>query len=107
MYWVKRTWIDGDQAPVSSDMVALQFTYNEGDVVAGTYSVEGAAPVTADLLVVEAGALQVFDASTGSILVDEVENGGIASGTFDLGFDEGSISGSFEVEYCNNLKTKD
>lgn len=107
MSWVKRTWVGGDEAPVSADVTALQFTYNEGDVVTGTYSVEGAAPVKADLLVVEAGALQVFDARTGALVLEDLEDEGIATGSFDLGFDDGTLSGSFEAEYCNNLKTKD
>ena len=60
----------------------------------------------ADLLVVSGGALSVFDARTGAVVVDEVEEEGITSGSFDLGFDDGTLSGSFEMEYCNNLKTK-
>ena len=107
MYWVKRSMVNGDEAPVDKDLVALQFTYNEGDVIAGTYSVEGAATVIADLLVIEGGALQVFDARTGALVVDEIEEEGFATGSFDLGFDDGTLSGSFDIEFCNNMKTKD
>jgi hypothetical protein len=108
MAWVKRgaNFETGGAPPTDSDMTALLFTYEDTDVVAGSFSVEGDAPIDARLLVVSNGALTVYKARTGALDVDSVEAEEHAVGSFELGFDEGSLSGEFEVEWCNNLKSR-
>jgi hypothetical protein len=40
------------------------------------------------------------DASSGQAVIERIEAGGIASGTFQLAFGADSLEGSFEAEYC-------
>lgn len=106
MSWVRKGFVDGDTVELSRDLRALQFTYNEGDVVEGTYSVEGNAPVAARFLSITAGAVDASVGRTGSLLVSDITGQDHLVGSFQIGFDEGNLTGDFEVENCNNLKSK-
>ena len=109
MAWVKRgpTYENGGPAPTDYDMTALLFTFEATDVVSTNTNLEGDAPVDARLLVVEGDTLTVFKARTGTLVVDSVEEEGMALGNFDIGFqDYWQLSGDFEIEWCNNLKAK-
>ena len=109
MYWVQRgpTFNNGGDAPTDKDMRALLFTYVAAGVVAGDYDLEGEAPVDARVLDVVDGALTVYEATTGNLVVDDVKDKGQAAGNFSLGFDDGSLEGDFRVDWCNNMKSKD
>lgn len=109
MYWVKRgpTFETGVEPPVEDDIVALLFTFEDSDVTEGNVSLEGDAPVDGRLLVIQDGAMTVYRAETGSLTIDEFTKKDAAVGSFDVGFDDGSMSGDFEVDWCTNMKTKD
>ena len=108
MSWVQRgpTYENGGTAPTDSDMVALLFTFEATDVVETNASLEGDAPVDARVLTVEGDALTVYKAREGTLIVDSLEDEGVATGSFALGFEDGSLNGEFEIEWCNNLKAK-
>jgi hypothetical protein len=72
-----------------------------GDVVLG-----GTSPVDARLLVVKNEALTVYRADDGNIDVTEVSEDDGAIGSFTTVFDEGSLEGDFQVDWCTNLKSK-
>ena len=108
MAWVKRgtNFRDGDEAPLDDDIVALLFTYEADEVVAQNTSLEGDAPVDARLLVTRDGGLAVYKATSGELDVSEITKKDDVVGSFDIGFDDGNLSGDFQLEWCNNLKTK-
>lgn len=113
MAWVKRgptyeTGMSEDEGapPLDTDMTVLLFTYSETDVSKGNVSLDLPSPVDARLLVVDGGAVTVHKGSTGALVIDEIEKEGNALGTLDVGFDDGSLSGDFEVEWCTNLRAK-
>lgn len=108
MYWVKRgqNFETGVEAPVTEDMVALLFTYEASAVEAGDVVLGGTSPVDARLLVVKNEALTVYRADDGNIDVTEVSEDDGAIGSFTTVFDEGSLEGDFQVDWCTNLKSK-
>ena len=108
MAWVKRgtNFRDGDESPLDEDIVALLFTYESDEVVVQNTSMEGDAPVDARVLVTRSGALAVYKADAGELDVSEITKNDDVIGSFDLGFDDDSLSGEFLLEWCNNLKTR-
>jgi hypothetical protein len=106
--WVNRgpTYENGGTAPTDFDMITLLFTFEATDVVETNASLEGDAPVDARVLTVEGDALTVYKAREGTLIIDSLEDEGVATGTFALGFEDGELSGEFEVEWCNNLSAK-
>jgi len=106
MYWVQQgSWyIDGDEAPTDTDLVALQFSFNESDLTAGTYSVEGQAPVYAHVIVTNNSTMTVYRADSGTLTIDEITDNDRVLGSVNLMFDEEAVTGDFDVEWCNNIK---
>ena len=106
MSWVKRgsSFESGAEAPTDYNQNALLFTYADDSVVAENISVAGESLVTAHVISVQGGSLAVYEAVDGYIDVTEISKKDHAIGEFDLTFENGSLSGSFEVESCNNLK---
>ena len=106
MAWVERgsKFSSGEEPPTDYDMVSLLFTYANDEVVAENVSVDGQSLVDARLIVVSGGAMTVYDTAGGFIDVTEIDKKDHVIGNFDLSFDNGSLQGDFEVEYCNNLK---
>jgi hypothetical protein len=104
--WVKRgsSFASGAEPPTDYNQNVLLFTYSEDAVVAENISVAGESLVTAHVLSVQGGNLAVYDAVDGFIDVTEITKKDHAVGEFDLTFENGALSGSFEVESCNNLK---
>jgi hypothetical protein len=101
--WVERVYTIGE-APTETDLVALQITFNDSDVTLGVYDVTGQAPVGGRFLSIVGGGFTEYPARIGNVEIIDLESGGDASGTFDLTFDDGSLTGSFEAENCSNLK---
>lgn len=105
--WITKTYDEGEEAPTDYDFTALQITYSESDVVTGTYDLSGQAPVKAEVLNVTGGALTVFKASEGTLVIDGVVSEEDASGELNFTFDDyGSLSGTFSVPWCTNLKSR-
>ena len=108
MSWVKRgtNFRDGDEAPLDENIVALLFTYESDEVVAQNTSLEGDAPVDARLLVARDGALAVYKADAGELNVTEFTKQDDVIGTFVVDIEDEGFSGEFQLEWCNNLKTR-
>lgn len=108
MAWIDRgpTYENGATAPTDYDMVTLLFTFEETDVVETNVSLEGDAPVDARVLTVVDDALTVYKAREGTLIVDALEDEGLAAGSFALSFEEGELTGEYEVEWCTNLVAK-
>ena len=110
--WVRRTY-DAAEAPTDFDFVGLQFSFDNTEPVAGTFSVEGTnAAVSAKALVVTGGAFVEARGRTGNLVVDGgFEEDDWMFGSFDVDFGvdsddnpKGSYSSSaFGTVYCNNL----
>lgn len=106
MAWVKRgsSFESGGEPPTDYDMKTLLFTYGNDEVVAENVNLEGQSLVDGRVLVVTGGAMAVYRADGGYIEVTEFSKKGNAMGDFDITFENGSLTGDFEVEDCNNLK---
>lgn len=101
--WVHHTYSQGVD-PVGEDLVGLQFTFlDDPEAYEGFFSIGGDAPISAKLLVVEGGAFTEFRGRSGTLTIDSLEDQGVASGTFDVDFDDGSLTGTWETDYCVNL----
>lgn len=108
MAWINRgpTYENGGTAPTDYDMVTLLFTFEETDVVETNVSLEGDAPVDARVLTVVDDALTVYKAREGTLIVESVEEEGLATGSFALSFEEGELTGDYEIEWCTNMVAK-
>jgi hypothetical protein len=103
--FVHHTYTGGkDPRDGDGDFVALQFTFlDDPDAYTGFFSIGGDAPISGKLLVVEGGAFTEFRARSGSLTIDELEDNGVASGIFDVAFDDGTMTGTWETDFCVNL----
>lgn len=112
MAWVKRgtNFRDGDEAPLDDDIVALLFTYESDEVVAQNTNLEGDAPVDSRLLITRDGALAVYRATAGELDVQDFSDNDDVFGDFSVVFntddEEASLTGDFQLAWCNNLKTR-
>jgi hypothetical protein len=98
------TFASGDEAPVEGDLNAVLITFLDTDVVKGDYAVGQVAPVDVRFISVNDGEMDVYIAQEGSLKVDAVEDEGNAAGSVAVSFEDGSIEGDFDIEWCNNLK---
>ena len=103
MAWVDRYYEEGVD-PVGSDLTAMQFSFTGDTVAEGIYDVSGEAVVAARFLVVDDGGFATYRARSGQIIVDEITPQDVVIGTYEIGFDEGDLSGELEVEWCVNIK---
>jgi hypothetical protein len=103
MYWVTKIYRNGD-APYEKSIKAVQITYNDSEVVTGTYSAGGDAPITAQFLNIEGDSFELTKATEGTVINEEVSTQSFTQGTFNFQFgDEGAMEGSFNIPWCTNL----
>ncbi len=101
--WVHHTYSSGVD-PVGEDVTGLQFTFlDDPEAYTGFFSIGADAPISAKLLAVEGGAFTEFRGRSGTLTIDELEASDLASGTFEVDFDDGTLSGTWEADYCVNL----
>ncbi len=106
LWWVHHTYSSGLDPTdgLVDDMVGIQFTFlDDDDAFAGNFSVAADAPVSAKVLMLEGGAFDQSRGRSGTFVIDELESDGVASGTFDVTFDDGTFSGTWEADFCVNL----
>ncbi len=103
--WISRNYDEGVK-PTDLNVSTLQFTFASGDSVQeGKFPVAQGGQVQATIVNVSGDVFHEFNATTGTLVVDTVEEEGTATGTFDgVAFDDGTLSGSFTAEFCVNLK---
>ena len=100
-YWLDKIYRNGE-APYQRDLEALQINFNDSDVVMGTYSTGGEAPIRSSFLDINGEAFEVTTSTEGLLTVTDVD-GEWASGTFDLSFGDDIMSGDFTIPFCTNL----
>jgi hypothetical protein len=106
--FVRRNYEIG-QAPTDDDTQLLQFgfTNDSGTVTAGTVAVDIDAAASASVVNVSGGTFVETIASGGILTVDEVVDEDHVSGSFDgLVFSDGTLTGTFDGEWCRNLKAQ-
>ncbi len=101
--WVHHTYSSGVD-PAGQDLIGLQFTFlDDPEAYTGFFSIGADAPISAKLLAIEGGAFTEFRGREGTLTIDELEAEGVASGSFEVTFDDGTLSGTWETDYCVNL----
>lgn len=103
VYWVSKNY--DEENPWDRDFSLLQITFEDSDVVEGTFEVSGVAPVGAAYLTGEGDALTVAEASSGQVIIDKISGRDKLSGSLNLSTVSGSASGDFTVESCANLSS--
>ena len=101
--WVTRHYSQGE-AVTDYDFRLLQFAFSDPEVYAGVFNLAGEAAVTGKFLVQKEGAFAEYRGREGNLQVDELDQDAWALGLFDMGFDEGQMDGTFDAEWCRNLK---
>ena len=107
MWWVQRFNIQGEEPPTTTNLRALQITYNneEEDVFEGTYSVGGEAPIKTEFLEIDGDAFNVARSSEGVLELDEKIEESVLTGGVNFLFTGGEILGTFEnISWCLNIK---
>lgn len=94
-----------DENPSDMSFTLLQVTFQDSAVVPGEFEVSGASPVDAYYLTGSADGLQVDEALSGNISVDDFSGSAPVSGTLALELVSGSVSGDFKVQHCANLSS--
>jgi hypothetical protein len=107
MWWVQKTNLTGEVPPIEKDMRALQITYNNEDdeIVEGTYSVGGEAPIKAEHLTISGEDFSVSKSTEGLLELDQKIENETLIGSFNFAFSDGQISGTFDsIPWCINIK---
>jgi len=104
--WVKKSIDENDEVPVDRNVKSLILAFNDSDVVEGNHSLEGNAPVDGRYVGVQGDVLTVHRAREGFLEVSELESDSHVVGNLALTFEDGSITGDFDVEWCTNLSSK-
>lgn len=102
LWWVARKY-DQDTVPWDQAFDLLQVSFNESDVVEGTFDVSGVSPVSAARLVGDGDSFDINEASSGLLTIDSMKVGGKVKGNLELSLAGGSIAGTFAVPHCVNL----
>ncbi len=104
--FVRRNYEVG-QAPTEDEIQALQFSYVADAIPEGFAPVAPDATVSASVFSVSGATFYESIASAGSITIDSVSEESTASGVFEgLAFDDGTLNGGFDAEWCRNLKAR-
>ncbi len=104
--WVRRSYPEGT-VPTEDDRELLQFAFATSDVTEGQKSVGLGASVTSTILSISGGALTQSRATAGTLTVATMEEETLATGSFSgLTFEDGTLSGEYEAEWCVNLKDR-
>jgi|GEM_PF-3143583 len=108
MWWVQTFNLQGDEPPTSTNLRALQITYNndEKSIFEGTFSVGGEAPIKSEFLEISGEQFNVSKATEGLLELNEKIDNKTLTGGLNFAFSGGgSISGTFEdIRWCNNIK---
>jgi len=108
MWWVQTFNLSGDEPPTSTDLRALQITYNndEKEIFEGPYSVGGEAPIKSEFLEISGETFNVQKATEGTLeLAEKIDNTSLTGGLNFAFSGGGTIAGTFEdIAWCNNIK---
>jgi hypothetical protein len=101
MYWVTKIYRNGE-APYDHDLEAFQIGFNDSNVVTGTYSTGGEAPIRASFFSIAGDAFEVVTSTDGTLTMTDVTDE-YATGSFALTFGGDVMSADFTIPYCTNL----
>ncbi len=101
--FVTRHYSQGE-AVTDFDFRLLQFAFSDPEVYAGIFNLAGEASVTAKYLIQSDGAFAEYRGREGNLEVDDYQEDQFALGIFNVSFDEGTLEGEYEAEWCRNLK---
>jgi hypothetical protein len=101
--FVTRHYSQGE-AVTDFDFEMLQFSFSDPEVTTGVYNLAGEASVTSKFLVQSDGAFAEYRGREGNLEVDQLEEDSFAVGIFNVSFDDGTLEGEYEAEWCRNLK---
>jgi len=109
MPWVEEEYEEDADNAVDTEVVfsALQFTYESSEVEEGKLSIRSReSPVYAWFLLVEDEVATAYQATSGTLEL-EIDKKERVDGEFKVTFgDDGSLTGEFVIENCNNLKKR-
>jgi len=104
--WVRPSYQEGSQ-PTDQDMDILQFSYTSGNLSTGQKSIGLGASVTSTIVHISGESLEQARATGGVINVDSIEEDAMAIGSFEgVTYDDGTLDGTFEAQWCINLKER-
>ena len=108
MSWVQTFNLSGDEPPTSTDLRALQITYNndEREIFEGPYSIGGEAPIKTEFLEISGETFNVTKATDGLLELSEKIDAISLTGGLNFAFSGGgTVVGTFEdISWCNNIK---
>lgn len=103
LWWVSKDYDEENE--FGSTFTLLQLTFQDSDVVPGDFQVSGASPVDAYYLTGTADGLEVEEALSGTVGIDDFTGSAPVKGDLTLEMVSGSVSGDFKVEHCANLSS--
>lgn len=103
LWWVSKDYDDTN--PWDRSFEILQVTFEDSDVVKGTFEMSGTAPVWAGLITGDDEALTVDEARSGQVIIDGFTSGQKVKGSLTLEMVAGSVTGDFKVQDCANLSS--
>lgn len=103
--WVETSYDQGI-APADFDLSVLQFAFPSSETVAeGRSAISQGGQAEATIVNVSGDVFHPYEANSGTLDVDSVEDEVSATGSFEsVTFDDGTLSGTFTAEWCVNLK---
>ena len=81
----------------------MQFAFAGDGLLEGQFNVAGEAQVASKLLVQRDGVLEEYRGRGGELFIDTIDDDE-TTGTINITFDDGEMTGTFYTEYCVNLK---
>lgn len=103
LWWVAKDY--DEENPFGQSFSLLQVTFQDSEVVAGSFEVSGASPVDAAWLIGDAEGLIIDEALSGTITIEDFDGAGKIKGNLSLELVSGSVSGDFKVDHCANLSS--
>ncbi len=104
-YWITRNYTTGMPVHESFelDFLAMQFAFSGDGLLEGQFNVAGEAQVASKLLVQQNGILEEYRGRGGELFIDILDDDE-ATGTINITFDDGEMTGTFFADHCVNLK---
>ncbi len=103
LWWVSKDYDDTNPWDRSFDV--LQVTFEDSEVVKGSFEMSGTAPVWAGLISGDGEDLAVDEARSGQVIIDGFTSGQKVKGSLSLEMVAGSVTGDFKIQDCANLSS--
>ena len=105
LHWVEQNYDTTSGAPSEFDTSIVQFTFAGELIETGKFTIAQGASVQATVVNIDAGVFHEMNATAGTFDLESVEDEGFATGSFEaVTFEDGSLDGTFNAEWCRTLK---